>query len=92
MPPLILASTSSYRQSLLRKLGIPFRSLAPQTDETPLLGENAHQLVMRLAQAKAQSKKHLDNTLAQLLPTRLAEGLPVTSAPGASARPPWPGR
>ena len=26
-----------------------------------------------LAQAKAQSKKHLDNTLAQLLPTRLAE-------------------
>ncbi|MBP8039063.1 MAG: septum formation inhibitor Maf [Aeromonadaceae bacterium] len=55
MPPLILASTSSYRQSLLRKLGIPFRSLAPQTDETPLLGENAHQLVMRLAQAKAHS-------------------------------------
>ncbi len=55
MPPLILASTSSYRQSLLRKLGIPFCSLAPQTDETPLPGENANQLVMRLAQAKAHS-------------------------------------
>ncbi len=55
MPPLILASTSSYRQGLLRKLGIPFRSLAPQTDETPLPGENAHQLVMRLAQAKAHA-------------------------------------
>ncbi len=55
MPPLILASTSTYRQGLLRKLGIPFRSLAPQTDETPLPGENAHQLVMRLAQAKAHA-------------------------------------
>ncbi len=55
MPPLILASTSRYRQALLHKLGLPFSSAAPDTDETPQLGENAAQLVLRLAQAKASS-------------------------------------
>ena len=55
MPPLILASTSRYRQALLHKLGLPFSSAAPDTDETPQLGESAAQLVLRLAQAKASS-------------------------------------
>lgn len=30
---LILASTSPYRQQLLHRLGVPFRSVAPQVDE-----------------------------------------------------------
>ena len=55
MPPLILASTSRYRQALLHKLGLPFSSAAPDTDETPQPGESAAQLVLRLAQAKAAS-------------------------------------
>ena len=55
MPPLILASTSRYRQALLHKLGLPFSSAAPDTDETPQQGESAAQLVLRLAQAKAAS-------------------------------------
>ncbi|WP_153447367.1 Maf family protein [Vibrio algicola] len=52
---LILASTSVYRKALLEKLSIPFSTLEPQCDETPLAGESAQQLVRRLAQAKAQS-------------------------------------
>lgn len=53
MSPIILASTSPYRQTLLGKLGMPFIAMAPNTDETVLLGETAEQLVKRLAVAKA---------------------------------------
>ncbi len=55
MPPLILASTSRYRQALLQKLGLPFSCAAPNTDETPQPGESAEQLVLRLARLKAAS-------------------------------------
>ena len=55
MPPLILASTSRYRQALLQKLGLPFSCAAPNTDETPQPGESAKQLVLRLARLKAAS-------------------------------------
>ena len=51
--PLILASTSSYRKALLEKLGLPFECAAPRVDESPLPGESAEALVMRLAHAKA---------------------------------------
>ncbi|PIP89379.1 MAG: septum formation protein Maf [Bdellovibrionales bacterium CG12_big_fil_rev_8_21_14_0_65_38_15] len=33
MKPLILASTSKYRQSLLQKLHLPFEAIAPEVDE-----------------------------------------------------------
>jgi len=55
MTQIVLASTSPYRRELLEKLGMPFITAAPLVDETPILGENARQLVMRLAQAKAQA-------------------------------------
>ncbi|MGI2066512.1 Maf family protein [Shewanella sp. MF08487] len=51
--PLILASTSVYRQSLLQKLGIPFECCNPDIDETAHIDESAHALVLRLARAKA---------------------------------------
>jgi septum formation protein len=54
-PNLILASTSMYRRALLEKLGIPFSCVGPCIDETPLHGENAAQLVQRLALEKAQA-------------------------------------
>ncbi len=52
---LILASTSPYRAELLQRLQIPFRSEPPNTDETELPGENASDMVARLALAKARS-------------------------------------
>ncbi len=54
-PPIILASTSIYRQQLLHKLNLAFTTLEPVCDETPLANESAEQLVIRLAQTKAQS-------------------------------------
>lgn len=52
-PPLILASTSPYRQALLERLGIRFVAQSPGIDESPLAGEEPAQLVARLAGAKA---------------------------------------
>lgn len=52
--PLILASTSIYRSELLSRLRIPFRTAAPNVDETPLPGESAKQTSWRLSRAKAQ--------------------------------------
>ncbi|MGC9421650.1 Maf family protein [Vibrio sp.] len=52
---LVLASTSPYRQQLLKKLAIPFISTQPNCDETPLNNEEPEQLVTRLATNKALS-------------------------------------
>ena len=53
---LILASTSPYRKQLLSRLQIPFATVAPGTDESPLPDEPANALVERLALAKALAK------------------------------------
>ena len=55
MTPLVLASTSRYRQMLLERLSIPFSSAAPHVDESALPGELADDLVSRLARAKANA-------------------------------------
>ena len=52
--PLILASSSPYRRELLSRLKIPFSTISPDIDETPLVGEAPRMLALRLAQAKAQ--------------------------------------
>ena len=52
-PPLILASTSRYRQELLSRLRLPFEVLSPEVDETPLPGETPATRARRLALAKA---------------------------------------
>lgn len=51
--PLILASQSLYRQQLLARLGLPFNSIAPHIDETPLSKESTKDMVLRLGQQKA---------------------------------------
>jgi septum formation protein len=51
---LILASSSEYRRELLLKLQIPFSSIAPHVDETPLMGEKPQETALRLAQVKAR--------------------------------------
>ncbi|EPF6610800.1 Maf family protein [Klebsiella aerogenes] len=55
MSNLLLASTSPWRRMLLEKLSLSFECAAPEVNETPLPGESARQLVVRLAQAKAQA-------------------------------------
>ena len=55
MPALILASTSRYRQELLARLRLPFETVAPEVDETALLGEAPAALAERLALAKARA-------------------------------------
>lgn len=55
MKSIILASTSEYRQALLKKLGIPFLAGAPNIDETPILQESAQALVIRLSHEKAKA-------------------------------------
>lgn len=52
---LILASTSPYRRMLLERLQIPFTTVSPEVDETPLADESPQALVQRLAVAKAQA-------------------------------------
>ncbi|MCL9783691.1 Maf-like protein [Vibrio sp. S4M6] len=53
--PLVLASTSPYRQTILNKLAISFSTAAPQCDETPLKNESPVDLVRRLSIEKAKS-------------------------------------
>ena len=55
MQQLVLGSTSPFRRQLLEKLGLPFDTAAPETDETPFANETPEQLVARLAAAKARA-------------------------------------
>lgn len=52
---LILASTSVYRKQLLSQMGLQFKALSPDCDETPRANEQPEQLVERLAIGKAKS-------------------------------------
>lgn len=55
---LILASSSPYRRQMLQRLGLPFQSISPDVDETPMAGETPAQLALRLSVAKAQAVAH----------------------------------
>ena len=55
MHPLILASTSPYRRSLLQRLGLPFEAIRPEVDEDHLAGESPVDRALRLSLAKAQA-------------------------------------
>ena len=52
-PRLVLASTSSYRRTLLQRLGVAFEVAAPDVDETQRDGEAPEAMARRLAEAKA---------------------------------------
>ncbi|PTR30897.1 septum formation protein [Luteibacter sp. OK325] len=54
-PVVILASTSAYRASLLRRLLDRFEQASPGTDEVPLPGEAPAARAARLAEAKARA-------------------------------------
>ena len=52
---LILASSSPYRKEMLERLCVPFTTVAPDVDESPMQGETPAQLALRLSMAKAQA-------------------------------------
>jgi predicted house-cleaning NTP pyrophosphatase (Maf/HAM1 superfamily) len=56
MSLIVLASTSPFRQQLLRKLNIEFTVAAPNVDERRLENEKASDLVKRLAEDKAKAE------------------------------------
>lgn len=49
---IVLASSSSYRKTLIARLGLECAVIAPEIDETPLPGEGPVATATRLAQAK----------------------------------------
>ena len=55
LPPIILASSSSYRREQLTRLQLPFTCHSPEIDESPLAHETPHALVQRLALTKARA-------------------------------------
>lgn len=66
-PPLVLASSSTYRRQLLGKLGLAFTCAAPEVDESRRPGEAAMALAQRLAESKARA-------LAEAFPEHLIIG------------------
>ena len=52
--PLILASGSPRRAQWLEAMRIPFEKQAPEVDETPLIDEPPGEMVLRLAETKAE--------------------------------------
>lgn len=86
-PRLILASTSRYRRELLQRLHVPFDTVAPQVDETPLPGEAPAALAARLALAKAQAVAALHPAAVVIGSDQVADlqGLPV-GKPGTHER------
>jgi MAF protein len=58
---LILASSSSYRASLLSKLQLPFIADSPNINETPQPHESAIDLALRLARQKATALEYKYN-------------------------------
>jgi MAF protein len=54
MPLVILGSTSSFREQLLKKLQLDFVQISPDIDETPLKDETPKKMVHRLSLKKAQ--------------------------------------
>jgi septum formation protein len=56
--PLILASSSPRRRHWMEAMRLPFEIQAPQVDESPLLDEEPGDLVLRLAELKAEVVAH----------------------------------
>ncbi|HJL62075.1 MAG TPA: Maf family protein, partial [Pseudomonadales bacterium] len=59
---LILASTSSYRASLLRQLGLEFKQIDPEIKESEQPGESPLDCAIRLARLKSQAGAEFSDT------------------------------
>ncbi|MGP1586820.1 MAG: Maf family protein [Treponemataceae bacterium] len=58
MEPIILASSSQRRQEIFKQLGIPFRVMIPEIDETAPSDMNIHDIAEFLATKKVNSVLH----------------------------------
>jgi len=54
-PPIVLASTSLFRRDLFARLGLPFETANPDTDETAPHDEAPAETALRLSEAKARA-------------------------------------
>ncbi len=61
MNKLVLASSSPRRRELLEQIGVSFDVEVADVDETPLVGEQPHDYVSRLALAKARKVAQNNN-------------------------------
>ena len=52
---IVLASTSPFRKELLSRLGLPFETANPETDEAALPNESPEDTALRLSEAKARA-------------------------------------
>lgn len=52
--PIILASSSPFRQQILKKIGLAFSTFSPDIDESALAHESPQSLVRRLSEHKAK--------------------------------------
>ncbi len=84
--PLVLASTSVYRASLLRRIATDFIQEAPECDERPLAGEGVAVQARRLAATKASSvaSRHADALVLGSDQLAALDGHPV-GKPGSHA-------
>jgi septum formation protein len=55
MTKIVLASSSTYRQSLLKKLGLEFEAVSPEVAEIPYFNESPDSQALRLAKEKASA-------------------------------------
>lgn len=56
---IILASGSRYKKAVLAKLGIPFETISPDIDESPIPSETAQDMAARLSKQKAKATLEL---------------------------------
>lgn len=88
-PSIILASSSPRRQQFFHELGIPFRVIVADIDESPLSNESPVDLVRRLAQAKALAvAAHIQDTTPHVMvaaDTTVALGSTILGKPTDAA-------
>lgn len=86
--PLVLASSSPYRKSLLERLGVAFTVEVPDIDETTLSGETPAETARRLSLHKAQTvaARHPGSLVIGSDQTATLDGQTVIGKPGDHAR------
>lgn len=86
-PEIVLASSSPYRKSLLQRLGLDFRVIRPDVDESQRHNETPLQLVRRLAETKARRVAQDAPAALIIASDQVAElGGAVLTKPGDHAR------
>jgi septum formation protein len=78
-----LASASARRREILDALGLSYTWSAADVDETPLAGEDAESMVLRLAVAKARAARGLPATAILGADTAVVLGTQILGKPGS---------